>query len=121
MKLVKLFAFLFFLLPSLVLNASEVQIVSAEAECTAGNHCIFRATLKHDDSGWDHYANGWQVMDEKGRLLVRRTLYHPHVKEQPFTRSSERVFVPLSTTKVWIRAGDNKSGLNSRPYILKLR
>ncbi len=121
MKLIRKILFAALLWQPAWLYASEVQIVSAEAECTAGNQCVFRVSLKHDDSGWDHYANSWQVMDEKGKLLVKRTLYHPHVKEQPFTRSSERIFIPLSISKVWIRAGDNKSGLNSRPYILKLR
>ncbi|WP_386679584.1 hypothetical protein [Loktanella sp. R86503] len=43
-------------------------------------------TLAHPDTGWDHYADGWRIEDEKGNVLATRTLLHPHVNEQPFTR-----------------------------------
>lgn len=44
-------------------------------------------TLSHPDTGWDHYADGWEVLDENGQRLGLRVLVHPHVEEQPFTRS----------------------------------
>jgi len=62
-------------LSSLNLLASEVEIVSAQAECNKQHECVFRVTLKHADSGWDHYANGWQVVDADGAVLVKRVLY----------------------------------------------
>ena len=47
----------------------------------------FNVTLSHPDTGWDHYADGWRVEDENGDVLGLRVLGHPHVNEQPFTRS----------------------------------
>ena len=44
-------------------------------------------TLSHPDTGWDHYADGWEVLDEAGQRIGLRVLAHPHVAEQPFTRS----------------------------------
>lgn len=44
-------------------------------------------TLRHPDTGWDHYADAWEVLDTDGARLGLRVLAHPHVNEQPFTRS----------------------------------
>lgn len=44
-------------------------------------------TLSHSDTGWDHYADGWRVELEDGTIVGTRELLHPHVEEQPFTRS----------------------------------
>lgn len=44
-------------------------------------------TLAHPDTGWDHYADGWRIEAEDGTVLGKRELLHPHVEEQPFTRS----------------------------------
>jgi len=79
------------LLFSSLSSASEVEIVSAVAECDATRACVFRVELRHADTGWEHYANLWEVMSPDGKKLVTRVLHHPHVNEQPFTRSSSRV------------------------------
>ncbi|MGJ8603059.1 MAG: hypothetical protein ACSHXH_02960 [Marivita sp.] len=44
-------------------------------------------TLAHPDTGWDHYADGWRIEAEDGTIVGTRILLHPHVEEQPFTRS----------------------------------
>ena len=44
-------------------------------------------TLAHPDTGWDHYADGWRIEDAGGTIIGTRDLLHPHVEEQPFTRS----------------------------------
>lgn len=44
-------------------------------------------TLSHRDTGWQDYADGWEVLDAAGTRLGLRVLVHPHVNEQPFTRS----------------------------------
>ena len=44
-------------------------------------------TLRHGDTGWDDYADGWRILDGDGRVIGTRELLHPHVQEQPFTRS----------------------------------
>ena len=49
-------------------------------------------------------------MNEKGDLLATRTLYHPHEKEQPFTRSLSGVVIPPVTPVVFVEAHDKVHG-----------
>ena len=64
--------------------AGDVEIVEAVAYADAGGTWMFDVTLKHGDTGWDHYADQWEVLAPDGSVLGTRTLYHPHVNEQPF-------------------------------------
>ena len=64
------------------------------------------ATLRHADEDWKHYADRWEVVAPDGTVLGRRTLFHPHVNEQPFTRSLSRIIIPRSVKRVTIRAHD---------------
>lgn len=75
-------------------------------------------TLLHGDTGWDHYADGWQVFDHTGAPLGTRVLHHPHVAEQPFTRALGLETAPNGP---WIEviAKDNY-GDKSAPYRLDL-
>lgn len=85
--------------------ANEVTIIDVAVSCS--KTCNFSVTLKHDDTGWDHYANLWEVLDPKGNTIAKRVLHHPHVKEQPFTRSLNNVKIPHGLKKVVIRAHDS--------------
>lgn len=85
--------------------AGEVEIVDVTTTQT-GDGWRFDVTLRHDDTGWDHYADGWEVMLPDGTSLGYRTLAHPHVNEQPFTRSLSGVEIPGSATVVQVRARD---------------
>jgi len=64
----------------------------------------FDVTLSHPDSGWEHYADGWRVLDMDGNELGMRVLAHPHEQEQPFTRSLGSVQLPQGTSEVQIQA-----------------
>ncbi|WP_420861167.1 hypothetical protein [Algirhabdus cladophorae] len=70
----------------------------------------FDVTLKHPDTGWDHYADGWEVQTWDGTVLGYRKLHHPHVNEQPFTRSLGGVSLPEGTTEVRVRSHCNDTG-----------
>lgn len=70
---------------------------------------VLSVTLSHPDTGWDHYADGWRVELADGTILGTRVLAHPHVEEQPFTRSS-RIDVPDGVDAVMIRASDIFNG-----------
>ena len=74
------------------------------------NGAIFSVTLSHPDTGGDHYANGWEVLDADGNSLGFRELFHPHETEQPFTRSLSDVQLPDSATVVYVRARCNVDG-----------
>lgn len=64
----------------------------------------FDVTLSHPDSGWAHYADAWRVLDRDGNELGLRVLHHPHVTEQPFTRSLGGVQIPQGTEQVQVQA-----------------
>ena len=54
----------------------------------SGENFRFSVTVEHADEGWDHYADRWEVVSEDGKTVYgTRVLAHPHVNEQPFTRS----------------------------------
>ena len=90
-------------------NAGEVEIVKVRFEQRAGSWHV-STTLRHEDSGWDHYADAWRVVDQKGEVLGTRTLFHPHENEQPFTRSLSDVFVPAGVVTVFVEAHDKVHG-----------
>ena len=90
--------------------ANDVSIRSAEFQENGDSTWSVKVTLQHADTGWDHYADGWRVVDEAGNVLGDRVLYHPHVDEQPFTRGLGKVIVPSGITTVYIEAHDKVHG-----------
>ena len=61
-------------------------------------------------TGWEGYADGWRVELADGTVIGDRPLGHPHVEEQPFTRSTSGVSIPDGTAQVFIRARTNVEG-----------
>lgn len=106
-----IFATLVFLIANATAQANEVEIVDVKAHQGGDKTWTFAVTLKHADEGWDHYANEWQVIAPDNKILATRTLYHPHVNEQPFTRNTSGVKVPASMTSVRVIAKDTVHGL----------
>ncbi len=100
--------------------AGEVEIVDVRATPGSPGSYGFDVTLRHTDTGWDHYADGWEVIAPDGTSLGERTLYHPHVNEQPFTRSLGGVGIPQGTGHVLIRAHDKVHGYTKTPFRVEL-
>lgn len=84
-----------------------------------GSWC-FGTSVRHNDQGWEHYADGWEVTDLAGNQLGYRLLSHPHDNEQPFTRSECGIKVPSEISKVVVRAKCNKHGFGGKPLIVDL-
>ena len=80
----------------------------------------FNVTLSHPDTGWDHYADGWEVLDADGNSLGMRELLHPHITEQPFTRSLSGVNIPQGTQVVYVRARCNVDGWSHDLFEVRL-
>lgn len=91
-------------------HADNVKILAADFTSSGDNLWSVDVTLKHHDTGWEHYADNWRIVDGTGKVLGDRVLYHPHIMEQPFTRSLSNVKIPPGTTTVYIEAHDKVHG-----------
>ena len=89
--------------------AGPADVIDAKATKTGGGW-RFDVTVQHADTGWDHYADAWRVVGPDGTVYGTRTLYHPHVDEQPFTRSLSGVSIPAGVTSVTIESHDSVHG-----------
>lgn len=90
-------------------QAGQVSIRYVQFNRGAADWTV-NVTLEHADTGWKHYADAWRVVDLKGSVLATRTLWHPHVNEQPFTRSLSGVKIPADIRKVYVEAHDKVHG-----------
>lgn len=108
-----------FVLP-LIFLAVPAMADDATIEQVSYSGGRFSVTLTHGDTGWDDYANGWRVELADGSILGTRVLAHPHVDEQPFTRSSS-IGVPDGVTEVFIRASTTTGGWANRTVRYRLR
>jgi hypothetical protein len=90
--------------------AGEVDVEAVSYKQAADGSYRFDVTLRHADAGWDHYADRWDVLTPAGEIIATRTLHHPHVDEQPFTRSLSGVKIPDSVSQVVVRGHDSVHG-----------
>ncbi len=86
------------------------DVVAATARRTDAGIYTFEATVASADTGWEKYADAWEVVAPDGVVLATRVLTHPHVDEQPFTRSQPGVAVPADVATVTVRASDSVAG-----------
>lgn len=108
---------LFSVVPSL---AGEADVINVQVTTSKNETFTFDVTISHSDSGWDHYVNKWEILDEKDELLGTRVLHHPHVDEQPFTRSLSGVKIPENIKKVKVRAHDSVHGYGGKEISVNL-
>ncbi|MEM9798044.1 MAG: hypothetical protein AAF919_16240 [Pseudomonadota bacterium] len=102
-----------FVLPFVLLASTALAdspVVEAVTATPGGDGWRFDVTVRHPDTGWDHYADGWSVFAMDGTELGHRKLLHPHETEQPFTRSLGGVDIPAGTAQVIVRAHDSVHG-----------
>ncbi len=112
----------------------EIMIGSADADVTfvrailsADGSWIFHVTVQHPDTGWEDYADGWDVILPDGTVLkttaddsFTRLLLHPHVDEQPFTRSKSKLVIPEEIETITVRAHDLVDGFGGREVNVNL-
>jgi hypothetical protein len=89
--------------------AGEADVVDVSLS-REGDAWRVEVTVRHADEGWDHYADGWEIVAPDGTVLGERPLLHPHVEEQPFTRSLGGVRIPAEVEEITIRARDSVHG-----------
>jgi hypothetical protein len=98
------------------------QVVNVVVVETGPRVFRFDVTVRHQDEGWDHYANRWEVLDGgEGTVLGERVLLHPHDNEQPFTRSQSGISVPEGLDEVVVRARCNVHGFGGKTVVVSLQ
>jgi hypothetical protein len=105
------FAFAFaFAFASASAQAGEADVIAATAKRNADGTYRIDATIKSRDTGWDYYAERFEVLTQDGKILATRVLLHPHEDEQPFTRELDNVKIPAGVTEIKVRALMKRKG-----------
>jgi hypothetical protein len=89
--------------------ADPAQVEAVTLTQRAGAWTV-SVTISHRDTGWDDYADGWRVETPGGKILGTRVLHHPHVEEQPFTRSLGGLSLPDDVTEIVVRTRTTVTG-----------
>ena len=116
----KIFIVLVILGSHMAAFAGEADVLGVKASCRADSRCSFSVTVKHDDDGWEHYANKWEILTPEGETIAVRKLAHPHDTEQPFTRSLDNVAIPGGVLEVRVRAHDLVHGYGGKEVTVRL-
>ena len=105
----------------------NADVTYVRAVKTSDGTWTFYVTVDHPDVGWDDYADGWNVVTPSGTIIkpdpdsqFTRTLLHPHVDEQPFTRSQSGIEIPSGVNEVIVRAHDLVDGFGGREVTVDL-
>lgn len=107
------------LLPATTALAGKADVLKVNIT-QQGDSYRFDVTVAHEDTGWDHYADAWEVVGPDGKVLGVRTLAHPHENEQPFTRSLGGVKIPAGVDAVTVRAHDKVHGWGGAEVTVKV-
>ncbi|RMG95605.1 MAG: hypothetical protein D6706_11875 [Chloroflexi bacterium] len=107
--------------------AADADVLFVRAVETAPHVWTFHVTVQHPDTGWEDYADGWDVVLPDGTVIkpepdspFTRLLLHPHENEQPFTRSQANIVIPADVTVVRVRAHDLVDGFGGREVVVDL-
>ena len=113
--------------PSADEGAANADVLHVRAAQAADGTWTFYVTVAHPDTGWEDYADGWDVVTPDGTVLkpnpdspFTRLLTHPHETEQPFTRSQSGIAIPPEVTEVRVRAHDLVDGFGGREVVVDL-
>jgi hypothetical protein len=101
-------------------GAETADVVDVAVSTGDDGSYRFDVTIRSEETGWDKYADKWEVLGPDGQVIATRALAHPHVDEQPFTRSLGGVEVPRGVVRVTVRAHDSVTGFGGREMTVSL-
>ena len=109
------------------MNTADADVKYVKAIQATNGTWTFYVTVYHPDTGWEDYVNGWDVVTLDGivikpdqKSLFTRLLLHPHIGEQPFTRSQAGIVIPDGVTIVIVRANDLLHGFGGEEITVDL-
>ena len=103
---------------------ANADVVFVKATQSGSGTWRFDVSVSHPDTGWDDYADGWDVLDADGQIIkagrgkFTRTLAHPHVNQSPFTRSQSGL--RIKDDIVTVRAHDMVDGYGGQIVVVDL-
>ena len=102
-------------------DETYADVLFVRATKTEASVWRFDVTVSHADTGWDNYANRWLVFASgSNQMLGERVLLHPHVAEQPFTRSLSGITIARHITRVTVAARTSVTQFGGRQIVLDL-
>ena len=106
---------------------ANADVTFVRALHTGDDTWTFHVTVDHPDTGWEDYADGWDVVLPDGTVVkpdetspFTRLLTHPHETERPFTRSQSNITIPTNITRVTVRAHDLVDGFGGKEVVVEL-
>lgn len=109
------------------MNIADANVLHVKAIQEQDGKWTFYVTVEHLDTGWDDYVNGWNVYLLDGTILMSesssaftRTLLHPHVNEQPFTRSQSGIEIPQGVQRIIVKAHDLLDGFGGDEVVIDM-
>lgn len=107
--------------------SADADVEFVHAVQTGVDTWTFHVTVRHPDTGWEDYADGWDVILPDNTIIkpdesapFTRLLLHPHENEQPFTRSQSGIVIPSEVTTVTVRAHDLVDGFGGQTVTVDL-
>ncbi|MDQ7026285.1 MAG: hypothetical protein Q9P01_16300 [Anaerolineae bacterium] len=108
-------------------SLADANVEFVRAIYNGDNSWMFHVTVRHPDTGWENYADGWDVVLPDGTVILpdanspfTRLLVHPHETEQPFTRSQRGIIIPEAITTVTVRGHDIVDGFGGQEVVVDL-
>lgn len=108
-------------------TSADADVEFVRAVRTGDGVWTFHVTVRHPDTGWEDYADGWDVVLPDGTVIkpdadspFTRLLLHPHENEQPFTRSQSNIRIPVDVSTVFVRAHDIVDGFGGQEVMVDL-
>ena len=111
---------------NVMINTADADVEFVRAVQQSTGTWTFHVTVRHPDTGWEDYTNGWDVVLPDGTVTnpsndpFTRLLLHPHETEQPFTRSQSGIVIPDNITMVTVRAHDLVDGYGGVEVVVDL-
>lgn len=101
-------------------RADVPRVLEAQVEVQANGLYAFSVTIVHNEGGWSHYVDRWEILGADGSVLATRTLYYPDDTDVPFTRSLANVQTPIGAREVTIRANCSVDGYGDNELVVEL-
>ena len=102
-------------------TVGDADVTAVFAREESDGTWTFHVTVEHNDRDWSDFADGWDVVLPDGTAVRPDPFYaytkqirHPHVDEQPFTRTQRNIEIPTDVNTVRVRAHDKLGGFGGQ-------